>query len=77
MAPITARYDCGMDVDRSDARRVGETMESLLLAPILAPVFGASTALGGYGLDLIAREIARHDDRGFAALVAAQFQRGQ
>jgi len=61
-------------VDSGTALRVGEAFESMLLAPILRPIIGGSDELGLYELDLMAREVARDDRNGFAALVAAQLR---
>ncbi len=44
----------------------------MLLAPMLRPMIPASDALGEYGLDMLAREIAAHDRHGFAGVVAAE-----
>jgi hypothetical protein len=46
----------------------------MLLAPILQPIVGSSAELGSYELDLMAREVARHDRSGFAALLATQLR---
>jgi hypothetical protein len=61
-------------VDSLTARRAGEAIESLLRAPILRPAIAAAGVLGDYELDLLAREIARHDGRGFAALIASRLE---
>lgn len=61
-------------MDSVTARRAGEMMEALLLAPVLRPLIAGAGTLGDYELDLLAREIA-HRDSGFAALVAAQLER--
>jgi hypothetical protein len=61
-------------VDSLTARRAGETIEALLLAPILRPLIGGAGALGDYELDLLAREVARHDGREFAALIASRLE---
>ncbi len=61
-------------MDSLTARRAGEAIESLLLAPILRPAIAAAGVLGDYELDLLAREIARHDGRGFAALIASRLE---
>ena len=58
-------------MDSVTAHRAGELIESLLLVPILRPMIAGAGTLGDYELDLLAREIAHHDDRGFAALIAA------
>jgi hypothetical protein len=50
-------------------------IEAMLLAPVLRPLMDGGGVLGEYGLDLLAGEIASHDDRGFAALLAARLQR--
>jgi hypothetical protein len=62
-------------VDSVTARRAGESIEALLLAPILRPLIDGDGMLGEYELDLLAGEMAKHDDRGFAALLAARLQR--
>lgn len=62
-------------MDSVTARRAGEMMEALLLAPVLRPLIAGAGTLGDYELDLLAREIAHRDSRGFAALVAAQLER--
>jgi hypothetical protein len=67
--PITLR------VDSVTARQAGEAIEALLLAPILRPMIAGAGTLGDYELDLLAREIARHDGRGFAALIASRLER--
>jgi hypothetical protein len=63
-----------MGVDSVTARRAGEMLESMLLVPILRPMIAGVGTLGDYELDLLAREIAKHDARGFAALVAARLR---
>lgn len=45
-------------------------IEAMLLAPILRPMTAGMSVLGDYELDLLAGEIARHDGRGFAQLIA-------
>lgn len=45
-------------------------IEAMLLAPILRPIIAGMSVLGDYELDLLAGEIARHDGRGFAQLIA-------
>jgi hypothetical protein len=62
-------------VDSVTARRAGELIEAMLLAPVLRPMISGAEMLGEYELDLLAREIARHDDRGFAALIASRLER--
>ena len=61
-------------MDSATARRAGETLEALLLAPILRPLIAGAGTLGDYELDLLAREVARHDGRGFAALIASRLE---
>jgi hypothetical protein len=61
-------------VDSVTARRAGELIEATLLAPILRPMIAGAGTLGDYELDLLATEIARHDDRGFAALIASRLE---
>jgi hypothetical protein len=46
----------------------------MLLAPILQPMIAGSDELGSCELDLMAREVARADRSGFAAVVAAQLR---
>jgi hypothetical protein len=62
-------------VDNATALRAGEMIETMLLAPILRPMIDGAGMLGDYELDLLAREIAQHDERGFAALIASRLQR--
>ena len=47
----------------------------MLLAPVLRPMIGSEAMLGEYELDMIAGEIARHDARGFAGLIASRLER--
>jgi hypothetical protein len=62
-------------VDSVTAQRAGEFLEALLLAPIMRPMIAGAGMLGDYELDLVAREVAHHDHRGFAALITAQLER--
>ena len=62
-------------MDSVTARRAGEAIEALLLAPILRPMIAGAGSLGDYELDLLAREIASHDGRGFAGLIASRLER--
>jgi hypothetical protein len=62
-------------VDSVTARRAGEILEAMLLAPVLRPLMDGGGTLGEYELDLLAGEIAAHDGRGFAALLASRLQR--
>lgn len=61
-------------MDSIAARRAGEMIESMLLAPILRPMIAGVGMLGDYELDLLAREIAARDERGFAALLASRLE---
>jgi hypothetical protein len=61
-------------MDSVTARRVGEQFEALLLAPMLAPLFGTSSPLGNAGVDALATAVAQHDGGGFAAEVAARLE---
>jgi hypothetical protein len=63
------------NVDSVTARRAGEAIETLLLAPMLRPMIAGAGMLGDYELDLLAGEIARHDAHGFAALIASRLER--
>jgi len=49
----------------------------MLLAPVLRPMIDGAGMLGDYELDLLAHDIARHDDRGFAALIAAHLEKSR
>ena len=62
-------------MDSVTARRAGELIETLLLAPILRPMIAGAGMLGDYELDLLAHEMAQHDERGFAALIASRLER--
>jgi hypothetical protein len=62
-------------VDSVAARRAGEMMEALLLAPVLRPLIDGAGTLGDYELDLLAHEIARSDAHGFGEVLAAQLER--
>ena len=62
-------------MDSVTARHAGEAIEALLLTPILRPMIAGIGTLGDYELDLLAREMARHDSRGFASLIAVRLER--
>lgn len=64
-------------MDSGTARRAGELIEAMLLAPVLRPMIDGAGMLGDYELDLLAHDIARHDDRGFAALIAAHLEKSR
>lgn len=61
-------------MDSVTARRAGELIEAMLLAPILRPMIADAGSLGDYELDLLAHEMAQHDQRGFAALIASSLE---
>ncbi|MBV8066980.1 MAG: hypothetical protein JO113_03305 [Candidatus Eremiobacteraeota bacterium] len=61
-------------MDSVNARQAGELFEAMLLAPMLRPLIAGCGALGDYELDLLAREVARRDGHGFAALIAAKLE---
>lgn len=61
-------------MDSVAARRAGELIEAMLLAPVLRPLIAGAGMLGDYELDLLAQEIAQRDARGFAALIASRLQ---
>jgi hypothetical protein len=61
-------------VDSVAARRVAETLEALMIAPVLRPIIDDAGMLGDYELDSLARSIAQNDRNGFAALIAARLQ---
>lgn len=46
----------------------------MLLAPLLRPLVAGADAIGEYGLELVARDIATRGAGGFGALVAARFE---
>ena len=59
------------------AQRAAALIEAMLLAPVLRPMIEGAGMVGDYELDLLAQEIARHDHRGFAALIAAQLEKSR
>ena len=61
-------------MDSASARQAGELLESLLLVPVLRPMIDGAGMLGDYELDLLAHEIAKRDEHGFAALIAARLE---
>ena len=61
-------------MDSVTARRAGEMIEAMLLAPVLRPMIAGVDVLGDYELDVLAREIAQHDDRGLGALIASRWE---
>ena len=61
-------------MDSDAGARVGATFEAMLLVPMLRPAFGSDAALGDYGIDLLARQIAEHDRSGFADLIDAALE---
>jgi hypothetical protein len=61
-------------MDSVAARRAGEMLESILLAPVLRPLIAGAGMLGDYELELLAQEIARSDGEGFAALIASRLE---
>jgi hypothetical protein len=61
-------------VDSVAARRAGEILESILLAPVLRPLIAGAGVFGDYELELLAQEIARSDGEGFAALIASRLE---
>ena len=50
-------------------------LESMMLEPLVRSMLGPQSALGAYGVGLLAREIAGHDVAGFASLIASQLER--
>jgi hypothetical protein len=61
-------------VDSVTARRAGEMLESILLAPVLRPLIAGDGMLGDYELQLLAQGIARSGGTGFAALIASALE---
>ena len=47
----------------------------MLLVPILRPMITGAGLLGDYELDMLSREIAARDQRGFAELIASRLER--
>jgi hypothetical protein len=64
-------------VDSVTARRAGEMLESILLAPVLRPLVAGNGMLGDYELELLAQEIAHSDGAGFAAMIASRLERAR
>ncbi|MGA2759441.1 MAG: hypothetical protein ABSF08_03840 [Candidatus Cybelea sp.] len=64
-------------MDNVTARRAGEMLESILLAPMLRPLIAGNGMLGNYELELVAQTIARSDGAGFAALIASRLERAR
>jgi hypothetical protein len=62
-------------MDYVTARRAGEMLESVLLAPVLRPLVAGNGMLGDYELELLAQAIARSDGGGFAAIIASRLER--
>jgi hypothetical protein len=62
-------------VDNAAALQAGAAFEAMLLVPMLRPMLPAGEAIGEYGLDLLARELATRDGRGFAGIIAAQLEK--
>jgi hypothetical protein len=63
-------------VDSITARRAGELIEAMLLAPILRPMIAGAGTLGGYELELLAEAVAHRDERGFGAMIASRLRTG-
>lgn len=61
-------------MDSVAARRAGEMLESILLAPVLRPLIVGAGMLGDYELEFLAQEIAHSDGEGFAALIASRLE---
>lgn len=55
--------------------QVASAFEALLLVPVLRRAFAGADALGDFGVDLLAREIASKGDGRFAQLVAGEMER--
>lgn len=64
-------------MDNATVLRAGSMLEALFLEPMLRPMLAGVDALGEYELDLLAREIAERDTRGFGALIAARMAQTQ
>lgn len=61
-------------MDSAVALKAGQTIEAMLLAPMLRPMIAGMSVLGDYELDSLAGELARHDGRGFAQLIARRLE---
>lgn len=56
-------------MDNLSAHRVASGFESMLLKDLLTPLARGNDALSDYGIGALARTIAEHDERGFAAVL--------
>lgn len=61
-------------MDSVAALQAGQTIEALLLAPILRPMIAGMSVLGDYELELLAGEMARRDVHGFGQLIARRLE---
>jgi hypothetical protein len=61
-------------VDSVTAHRAAELIEAMLIAPVLRPMTDGAGTVGDYELDLLSQEVARHDDRGFAGILASRLE---
>ncbi|MGB8520332.1 MAG: hypothetical protein WCD38_09250 [Candidatus Tumulicola sp.] len=57
-----------------NAARAGAAFEAMLLEPVLQPLNAAFGEFGGYGLNLLAREIAEKDGSAFARLIGTALE---
>ena len=57
-----------------NAARAGAAFEALLLEPVLEPLTAALGEFGGYGVGILAREIAAKDGGAFARLVSTALE---
>ncbi len=64
---------CNVD----NAARAGSALEAVLLEPVLQPLIAALGEFGGYGLNLLAREIAAKDGSAFARLVGTALEQAR
>jgi hypothetical protein len=61
-------------VDSVTAHRAAELIEAMLIAPVLRPMIEGAGMVGDYELDLLAQQIAGHDERGFAGILASRLE---
>jgi hypothetical protein len=61
-------------VDSVAAHRTAEMIEAMLIAPVLRPLIDGAGIVGDYELDLLAQEVARRDEGGFAGILASRLE---
>lgn len=61
-------------MDSVTAHRAAELIEGMLIAPVLRPMIEGAGMVGDYELDLLAQQVARHDEGGFAGILASRLE---